>query len=475
MSFCTIGALVLSSPGEPPTLWPQWKRMFSNYMLAAGTDTSSAGRKQAILLHSLGLEGQRIFYTLPDLPVVEGEDVYDRTIRVLEKRFEPTVNVVAARYRFRKRSQLTGEPVDTYMSALRELSSTCNFGTFLDEMLRDQLVEKTNSTRIRERLLLETDLKLSKAIETARRVEQAVRDSRSISGKMPEEATCANVKFTKGKNSDRPNHRSGDARNSQSQFTKSRGNSSFTNQNTPDNRGRQCCYRCGSKQHLAKSHLCRAKNAKCDACGKTGHFARICLQNNNNASVRKVDSTQSSTLHNPSTTDEGTDSVQVLGISNVTGPAVEAGSAKPSIVCDLEINSISLRFVVDTGSDITLMNARRFDKYFLRESLGPINKKLVSYNNTVIQTLGCFTANVGHKGKSMHANIYVVEVGISLIGKDVIQGLGLQLDGKSLSCLQVGTSDVGPKPMPSVPGVMRGSKGYKPNTCPDTSSDQHWY
>ncbi|PIK55537.1 hypothetical protein BSL78_07542 [Apostichopus japonicus] len=341
------------------------------------------------------------------------------------------------------------------MSALRELSLTCNFGTFLDEMLRDQLVEKTNSTRIRERLLLETDLKLPKAIETARQVEQAVRDSRSISGKMPEEATCANVKFTRGKNSDRSNHRSGDARNSQSQFTKSRGNSSFTNQNTPDNRGRQCCYRCGSKQHLAKSHLCRAKNAKCDACGKTGHFARVCLQNNNNASVRKVDSTQSSTLHNPSTTDEGADSVQVLGISNVTGPAVEAGSAKPSIVCDLEINSISLRFVVDTGSDITLMNARRFDKYFLRESLGPINKKLVSYNNTVIQTLGCFTAKVGYKGKSMHANIYVVEVGISLIGKDVIQGLGLQLDGKSLSCLQPGFKPV-QQQLRRIPFAVRG-------------------
>ena len=41
-------------------------------------------------------------------------------------------------------------------------------------MLRDQLVEKTNSARIRERLLVESDLKLDKAIKLDRLVEERV-------------------------------------------------------------------------------------------------------------------------------------------------------------------------------------------------------------------------------------------------------------------------------------------------------------
>lgn len=43
-----------------------------------------------------------------------------------------------------------GEAVDTYSSAVWELASTFKFGKFADQMLRDQLVEKTTSSKGRE-------------------------------------------------------------------------------------------------------------------------------------------------------------------------------------------------------------------------------------------------------------------------------------------------------------------------------------
>ncbi len=43
-----------------------------------------------------------------------------------------------------------------------------------DDMIRDQIVEKRYTSRIRERLLLETDLTLQKAIPIAGQIESAV-------------------------------------------------------------------------------------------------------------------------------------------------------------------------------------------------------------------------------------------------------------------------------------------------------------
>ena len=40
------------------------------------------------------------------------------------------------------------------------LVKTCNFREMQDEMIRDQLVEKTDINKVRERLLLESDVDL---------------------------------------------------------------------------------------------------------------------------------------------------------------------------------------------------------------------------------------------------------------------------------------------------------------------------
>ncbi|KAI0238688.1 hypothetical protein LSAT2_010572, partial [Lamellibrachia satsuma] len=47
----------------------------------------------------------------------------------------------------------------------------CNFGQLSDELIRDQLIEKTNNPRVRERLIMEPDtLTLEKAITLMSRI-----------------------------------------------------------------------------------------------------------------------------------------------------------------------------------------------------------------------------------------------------------------------------------------------------------------
>ena len=65
---------------------------------------------------------------------------------------------------FRKRTQLQGASITEYLAALCELATSCDFGDFLDDALCDQLNEKLHNSKIRERLLAEEKLDLTKAI-----------------------------------------------------------------------------------------------------------------------------------------------------------------------------------------------------------------------------------------------------------------------------------------------------------------------
>ncbi|KAI2660383.1 Transposon Ty3-G Gag-Pol polyprotein [Labeo rohita] len=169
----------LPCPGEPAIPFDTWLRMFQNYLLVVGAsgDAWPIERKRALLLHCLGTEGQRLFYTLPN----QGDSMEDAIV-ALKAHFAPRRNIVAERHAFRKRVQAPGESIVQYVAALRDLASTCDFAATLDEMLRDQLVENVSSHRIRERLLLESELTLDKAITIASQIEAAGEQAKFLSG-----------------------------------------------------------------------------------------------------------------------------------------------------------------------------------------------------------------------------------------------------------------------------------------------------
>ena len=60
------------------------------------------------------------------------------------------------------------------MSELRSLVEFCNFGTALDDMLRDRLVCGINDSAIQRKLLSERNLTFDKALEMAQSHEVAV-------------------------------------------------------------------------------------------------------------------------------------------------------------------------------------------------------------------------------------------------------------------------------------------------------------
>jgi len=66
-------------------------------------------------------------------------------------------------------------------STHHKLAVSCVFVARTDEMIRDNIIENWLSPRIRERLLLDTDLTLDRAVMTASQIESAADQAKSIS------------------------------------------------------------------------------------------------------------------------------------------------------------------------------------------------------------------------------------------------------------------------------------------------------
>ena len=65
------------------------------YLLEVGGDSFSPDRQNAILLHCLGLKGQRIWHSLPGVVKMESESVFQQTKGQLDDFFVPKTNVAA--------------------------------------------------------------------------------------------------------------------------------------------------------------------------------------------------------------------------------------------------------------------------------------------------------------------------------------------------------------------------------------------
>ena len=145
--------------------WEEYAERLVQFFMA--NDIQDEVKKRAIFLSNVGPRTYGIVRSLlaPSRP---DEVSYDTIITTLGEHFHPRPSVTVARCRFLTCSRMPNEPVPGYIARLRQLSRDCNFGSFLDEMIRDRLVCCIGSEHIQSRLLTESDLSLQKASKRKR-------------------------------------------------------------------------------------------------------------------------------------------------------------------------------------------------------------------------------------------------------------------------------------------------------------------
>ena len=170
-----------------------------------------------------------------------------------KKYYSPKSNHTYERHQFNTRNQNEGESIDSYVTELRILSNSCEFGDLTDSLIKYRLVCGVLKDSVRSRLLQETELTLQKAIDICRAAktltQQMIVIQSTSSG-----ATGSNENVVKKK------------------IVKS--NSVKNTDNKPAGstiklKSRKCGYK-------HEPHKCPAFGKLCHNCKRKNHFSTVC-------------------------------------------------------------------------------------------------------------------------------------------------------------------------------------------------------
>ena len=216
-------------------------------------------QRRALLLHLAGPEVQTVFETLSGT----GDD-YATALAKLTEYFEPKKNIPFERHMFSQAAQGPTESIDSYVTRLRSLAKSCEYDK-VDDMIRDQVVDKCASNSFRRRLLRETDLTLDGLLQIARSIKATDLHATTMEAASgaSRQVNKVSVGFQRSKEKNRGSSRSLRPKN-------------VWNSRASNRVSRQVvCFCCGRPGHGAKDPSCPAAGKSCRNCGKQGHFAGV--------------------------------------------------------------------------------------------------------------------------------------------------------------------------------------------------------
>lgn len=163
----------LSFEGNVSENWRRWRRALENYLLAINLvlkkDDDAAnveiGKRQvAILLNQAGDEANEVFSQF-EYTVGKGQDKLADVLEKFEEYCNPIKNILYETYVFWSLCQADGEPIDNFVKRLKTQAAKCEFGNMKDRMLLCRIVFGLSDPKLKERLLRDSEMTLSKALD----------------------------------------------------------------------------------------------------------------------------------------------------------------------------------------------------------------------------------------------------------------------------------------------------------------------
>lgn len=321
--------------------WKIWKEEFTLYLELALPEAEEKTRVK-LFYYLIAEPGRELCGTLIGAQArVTVSDLMGK----MDEHCNPKVNETVERYRFFARNQTSGETIDKYVTDLRMLASTCNFGQLKDSLMRDRIVCCTYSSGWRERLLREDNLTLDKCLNICRAMDISREHSKTIEGQGMADVHA--IKQTrKGKDKE------------------------------------ISCRYCG-RTHERRKSKCPTYGKKCKKCGKDNHFAVTCRSKTGPNEHRKA-------LHTVTgqESDSCEDIMTVTAIKQTTetvNQIREKQSQTEQLFAVMMIENKLARFQIDCGATCNIIPINLLNPDVKMEHT---DKVLVMYNKSRLCPLG---------------------------------------------------------------------------------------
>ncbi len=382
-----MAAFQVSSPERfdfsRPEEWPKWVRRFERFRYASGLSGKDEVNQIHTLVYSMGDEADDILssFRLSD----EDGKKYATVLAKFQEYFVKRKNVIFERAKFNRRKQEEGETVDKFIMDLYRLAEHCGYGALYSEMIRDRIVVGLCNSALSEKLQMDPELTLDKAVTLARQTESIKQQQTLLRSDFQESRSEKPVGYVEKhpKQPYKPRLRP----------------KKFTPPKPPQKP--KGCPRCG-RAPVHGRQQCPAKEETCHKCGKRGHFKVMCRSRDSIGAVESV--TQ--------------DEIAFMG-------AVQDSESTNPWVITVSVNGKPLEFTIDTGADVTVIPQEVFQS-IPGASLRPAQKVLSGPSHTTLPVKGQFTASLKIQDKELVEDIFVVQrLSRSLLGRPVIESLDL--------------------------------------------------
>ncbi|KAK0131436.1 hypothetical protein N1851_033838 [Merluccius polli] len=360
---------------KPPEAFDFAKRIrrFERFRLASNLNSSTEENQMNTLVYCMGDEADDVLLELLEL-TNEQRQQYSAVKKGFDDYFIPKKNVIYERAKFNKRVQQPSETVDVFLTSLYALAESCEYGQLHDELLRDRLVVGLKDSKLSERMQLDRELTLTKAITMARQSEEVKRQQTDLRGELNTASKVAVDALNKNRGK-LPYAK---------QFKpkgQTQGNPKF-NKMAPSATELKTCHKCGkSPPHPAVQ--CPAKSAECHICHKRGHYGRTCrLANTVNEVAEDMDGL-------------------FLGV---------VSSGDEPWMADIDLKGSKVTFKIDTGADVTAIPEQVY-KTLQRGDEKPDRalKQLYGPGGAKLTVLGSATETLTYKERSITEKIYIVK------------------------------------------------------------------
>lgn len=377
-----------------PEQWPRWLQRFNRYRVASNLKQQSEERQINTLIYTMGEEADDILLSF-DAEITHN---YDAVTAAFTKYFKPRRNIIYERANFNSRLQNDGEPVEEFITELYRLAELCDFRdkAMKEEMIRDRLVVGIRNQRLKERLQLEDDLDLKKAMTMIRNAEQVKKQQQS-------QVQCVGA-VKSPQQQQQPLQGSQQSQRPQSskwgqpsqQKHSSTGGQPDQHQPASLSQQPQGCGFCGGSQRHSKMR-CPAGSAKCHKCFEVGHFARQCRHK---SGVRQVEDNVE-VQSNASDEEMFMMKVDTPG----RGPMPDAVDRYRTIY--IRQFGTSRKFLLDTGADRVSLPYRTIPEY-CRSKIRPTKTKFHGADGQALNVVGSLAVTLCFEGMSYECDAIVM-------------------------------------------------------------------